>query len=196
MNLIIGLGNPGKAYANNRHNIGFRCVNHLSKAHGVPLNQRQCRSRIGTGTIANTKVVLAKPQTFVNLSGNAVTLLVQRFQIPLSNLVIIYDDLDIPLGNVRIRQRGSSGGHKGMQSIIDCLGSQNFPRIRVGIGRPENDSGDTRAYVLSDFSPAENTVVEKAIARVAEAILCLLAEGITTAMNKYNGPSSNGGVQL
>ena len=192
MNLIIGLGNPGKTYAHNRHNIGFRCINHLAKVHGISVKQRQCRAQLGTGEIAGTDVILAKPRTFMNLSGEAVSLLVQRFQIPLNNLVVVYDDLDIPLGNIRIRQEGGSGGHKGMESIINCLESQNFPRIRVGIGRPEGDSEDTAAYVLSDFSPAEIPVVEKTIVRVAEAILCLLAEGIATAMSKYNSPSSHG----
>ena len=189
MNLIIGLGNPGKTYAHNRHNIGFRCLNHLAKAHGISVKQRQCQAQLGSGEIAGTEVILAKPRTFMNRSGGPVSRLARRFHVHLSDLVVIYDDLDIPLGNIRIRQEGSSGGHKGMESIIDCLGSQNFPRIRVGIGHPEEDSEDTAAYVLRDFSPAESIVVEKTIARVAEAVLCLLVEGITTAMSKYNKPS-------
>jgi PTH1 family peptidyl-tRNA hydrolase len=190
MKLIVGLGNPGRAYADTRHNIGFRCINRFAKLHGLPLKQRQCRSQIGTGTIADTEIILAKPKTFMNLSGEAVSRLMQRFQIPLHDLVVIHDDLDIPLGNIRIRQEGSSGGHKGVESIIDCLETQSFPRIRVGIGHAEEDSEDAVAYVLSDFSPTESAVVEKTITRVAEAILCLLVEGITSAMNRYNIPSA------
>ena len=183
MNLIVGLGNPGKAYANNRHNIGFRFINHFAKEQGLALNQRQCRAQFGIGEVAGTEVVLAKPRTFMNLSGKSVRLLVQRFQVSINDILIIHDDLDLPLGKIRLQRGGGSGGHKGVESIIAQLGSQDFPRIRVGIGRPQ---GDAAAYVLSDFSLDERVVIEETIARVTEAILCLLGEGIVAAMNKYN----------
>jgi len=185
MNLIIGLGNPGKAYANNRHNVGFRCINKLAKVHGIPLAQRSCQAQFGIGQIAGKEVVLAKPRTFMNLSGKSVKLLIRRFQTDPGNLLIIHDDLDLPLGNIRLYSGGGSGGHKGVESIITQMGSKDFPRIRVGIGRPQGD-GDAVAFVLSDFSPEERVVIEDTIARVTEAIHCLLREGIMAAMNKYN----------
>ena len=185
MNLIIGLGNPGKAHANNRHNIGFRCINKLAKAQGIVLNQRQCQAQTGIGKVARTEVLLAKPRTSMNLSGKSAGLLMRRFQTPPSNVLVIHDDLDLHLGKIRFQQRGGSGGHKGVESIIAQLGSQDFPRIRVGIGRPQEDE-DAAAYVLSDFSPEERVVIEDTIARVTEAILCYLREGIVAAMNKYN----------
>lgn len=185
MNLIIGLGNPGKAYANNRHNIGFRCINKLAKLQGIPLAQRGCQAQFGIGHIAGTEVVLAKPRTFMNLSGKSVKSLMQRFQTPPGSVLIIHDDLDLPLGKLRLYPGGGSGGHKGVDSIITQLGSQDFPRIRVGIGRPQED-GDTADYVLSDFSPEERAVIEDTIAMVTEAVLYLLREGVVATMNKYN----------
>ena len=189
MKLIVGLGNPGKAYADTRHNVGFRCINRLAKLYNIPLNQRQCRSRLGIGEIAGAQIILAKPQTFMNLSGKAVSLLVQKFQVPFEDLIVISDDLDLPLGKIRIRQGGSSGGHKGLESIIKSLGSQDFARIRIGIGHPEGEMPDTVAYVLSSFTPEEKGIIEEAIARVGEAIYCLLTEGVSTAMNRFNSPS-------
>ncbi len=185
MNLIIGLGNPGKAYANNRHNLGFRCLNYLAKVQGVSLNQRQCQAQFGIGEVAGKEIVLAKPRTFMNLSGRSVSLLMQRFRTTPSNVLVIHDDLDLPLGKIRLQQRGGSGGHKGIESIIAQLGSRDFPRFRVGIGRPQEDE-DAAAYVLSDFSPEERVVIDDAIARVTEAILCYSREGIVAAMNRYN----------
>lgn len=185
MNLIVGLGNPGKAYANNRHNIGFRCINKLAKVHGIPLAQRGPQAQFGIGQIAGREVVLAKPRTFMNLSGKSVKLLMQRFQVTPDDALIIHDDLDLPLGKIRLYPAGGSGGHKGVDSIITQLGSQDFPRIRVGIGRPQGYE-DAADYVLSDFSQEERVVIEGTIVRVAEVILCLLREGVVAAMNKYN----------
>ena len=185
MNLIVGLGNPGKAYANNRHNVGFRCINKLAKLHGIPLAQRGSQAQFGIGQIAGKEVVLAKPRTFMNLSGRSVKLLMQRFQTPISNVVVIHDDLDLPLGKLRLYPGGGSAGHKGVESIINQVGTQDLPRLRVGIGRPEGDE-DAADYVLSDFSPEERVVIEGTIVMVAEAVLCLLRKGIVAAMNKYN----------
>jgi len=187
------MGNPGRAYAHNRHNIGFRCINHLARLHSIPVKQRQCQCQIGTGEVAGVELLLAKPRTFVNRSGEAVSRLMRRYGIAIDDLLVIHDDLDLPPGKLRVRQGGSSGGHKGIDSIISALGSQDFPRIKVGIGRPTEEDG-TRvtdedaiiSYVLGDLTPQTEEVVKPVIARVAEAIEYILAEGITAAMNKFN----------
>ena len=193
MKLIVGLGNPGKAYAHNRHNIGFRCINYLARLHSIPMKWHQCRSQVGIGKIASIEVLLAKPKTFVNKSGEAVERLMHKYNISTDDLLIIYDDLDLPLGKLRLRPDGSAGGHKGISSIISALGSEGFPRIKVGIGRPTKEDGTAitdedviAGYVLSDFTPQENTATKPAIATVAEAIHCVLTEGITAAMNRFN----------
>jgi len=189
--LIIGLGNPGRGYANNRHNIGFMCLNHFAKTQGIRFDKKQGQARIGSGEVAGSQVVLAKPQTYMNLSGQSVSRLVKRFNINLSDLLVIHDDLDLPLGKIRIRRGGSSGGHKGINSIIYCLDSQDFLRLRIGIGRPIEDAAeiseaDIIAYVLSDLTTEEKQVITQVVPRVSEAILCLLTEGLVAAMNKYN----------
>ncbi|MCX6010457.1 MAG: aminoacyl-tRNA hydrolase [Chloroflexi bacterium] len=193
MNLIIGLGNPGKAYAHNRHNIGFRCINHLARLHSISMKQHQCRCQVGTGEIAGVEVLLAKPKTFVNLSGEAVGRLMRKYKIPVNDLLVINDDLDLPLGKLRLRPGGSAGGHKGINSIISALGSDDFCRIKVGIGRPTKEYGTAITdedvivgYVLSDFTPQEEAVIKPVIARAAEAIKSILTEGITAAMNEFN----------
>jgi PTH1 family peptidyl-tRNA hydrolase len=191
MKLIVGLGNPGRIYAHNRHNAGFRCLNYFARLHSIRFDHRQCRARIGTGEVSGEKLLLAKPRTFVNLSGNSVAGLVHKHNVPLSNLLVIYDDMDLPLGKIRLRQSGGSGGHKGMNSIISALGSEAFPRIRVGIGRPQAEeqsiTEDTIVnYVLSDFSRQEEAIIKPVIARVAEAVDCFLTQGIEAAMSKFN----------
>jgi PTH1 family peptidyl-tRNA hydrolase len=191
MKLIVGLGNPGKAYAHNRHNVGFQCLNYFARLHYIHFDRRQCRARVGTGEIRGEKLVLAKPGTFVNLSGKSVAGLVHKHHIPVSDLLIIYDDLDLPVGKIRLRQSGSSGGHKGMNSIISALGSEDFARIRVGIGRPQTEEQSVSEdaivnYVLSDFSPQEEAIIKSVIAKVAEAIDYFLTEGIEAAMNRFN----------
>jgi len=191
MKLIIGLGNPGKTYAHNRHNAGFRCLNYFARLHSIRFDHRQCRARVGIGELGGEQLLLAKLRTFVNLSGDPVACLVRKHDIPLSNLLIIYDDLDLPLGKIRLRQSGGSGGHKGMNSVISALGSEDFPRIRVGIGRPQAEaqsiSEDTIVrYVLSDFSPQEEAIIKPVIATVSEAIDCFLTQGIEAAMGKFN----------
>ena len=191
MKLIVGLGNPSKIYAHNRHNAGFRCLNYFARLHSIRFDHRQCRARLGIGEVRGEKLLLAKPRTFVNLSGDPVACLVRKHDIPLSNLLVIYDDLDLPLGKIRLRQSGGSGGHKGMKSIVSTLGSEDFPRIRVGIGRPraEEQSISEDAivnYVLSDFSPQEEATIKPVIATVSEAIDCFLSQGIEAAMSKFN----------
>ena len=191
MKLIVGLGNPGKTYARNRHNVGFQCLNYFARLHSIAFDHRQCQTRAGIGKARGEKLLLAKPRTFVNLSGKSVACLLHKHNMPLSDLLVIYDDLDLPLGKIRLRQAGSSGGHKGMNSIISALGSEDFSRIRVGIGRPQVEGQSLSedaivSYVLSDFSPEEEAIVEPVIVKVSEAIDCFLAQGIKAAMNKFN----------
>lgn len=191
MKLIVGLGNPGRGYANNRHNTGFMCLNYFAKTQGIRLDKKQGKARTGTGEVAGDKAILARPQTYMNLSGESVSRLVKKFDINLNDLVVIHDDLDLPLGKIRIRHGGGSGGHKGIDSIISLLDSQDFSRLRIGIGRPTSDpaqisEADIISYVLSDFTPEEKQIIAQVIPRVSEAILCLLTEGLSSAMNKYN----------
>ena len=193
MNLIVGLGNPGRGYARNRHNVGFMCLSHFAKAQGIRFDKKQSKARTGSGEVAGSGVVLARPQTYMNRSGQSVGLLVKKFDVCLDNLIVIHDELDLPLGKIRIRRGSSSGGHKGAGSIIRELGSQDFIRIRVGIGRPVRDEGftessedETISYVLGDFTPDEKQAVDRVVPIVSEAILCLLTEGLPVAMNRYN----------
>jgi PTH1 family peptidyl-tRNA hydrolase len=193
MKLIIGLGNPGKIYARNRHNVGFRIIDYLAKLHSIGTSRRQCHSQVGTDKIEGIKVMLAKPATFVNQSGEAVGCLVRTHNVALSGLIVIHDDLDLPLGKIRIRANGRAGGHKGMSSIISALDSDDFPRIKVGIGRPLTvdgtpikDEDKIVDYVLSDFTPKEDDIIKAAIAQVAKAIKTILTEGVTAAMNQFN----------
>jgi PTH1 family peptidyl-tRNA hydrolase len=191
--LIVGLGNPGRIYAHNRHNIGFMCVSHLARMQGIRFDKKQGYARTGTGEIAGDKVLLARPQTYMNASGESVSRLVKRLKISPSDITVIHDDLDLPLGKIRIRLSGGTAGHKGLNSIITHLHSRDFYRVRVGIGRPYLPEGSTSdkeadviAYVLSDFTPEEKDIITGVIPEVSQAILCLLTEGLAAAMNKYN----------
>ncbi len=185
MKLIVGLGNPGKEYAASRHNLGFRCINHLAKAHGIGVDKRQCQAQLGVGRIAGVQVVLAKPKTYMNLSGKSVHLMMERFKARREDIVVIHDDLDLALGKIRFYANGGPGGHKGVESIIAALGSRDFVRIRIGVGRPPPGM-DPVDFVLTDFSPTERPAVEDAIAKVGEAVPFMLKEGLAAAMNKYN----------
>jgi peptidyl-tRNA hydrolase, PTH1 family len=190
MKLVVGLGNPGREYATNRHNIGFLCINYLAKSHRIELDDKRGKARIGTGCIAGQSVVLAKPQTYMNLSGESVMPLMQRYSVKLEDLIVIHDDLDLPLGKLRIRPDSSAGGHNGIKSIIGVLGTQNFIRIRVGISRPPGDSEDKsvniKDYVLGDFNDQDQPVIEGALKRVAEAVETIITAGVNTAMNQFN----------
>ncbi len=191
MKLIVGLGNPGKAYGQNRHNIGFRCLDYFAKLHSIRFDKKQCQARVGVSEVEGEKLLLAKPRTFVNLSGKAVGCLVHKHDIPLNDFLVINDDLDLPLGKIRLRPGGGSGGHKGMKSIISAVGSEDFPRIRVGIGRPQaeeqpNSEDIIVNYVLGDFTLEEAEVVKPVLAKVAEALDCFLTQGIEAAMSKFN----------
>lgn len=183
--LIVGLGNPGPKYAANRHNVGFRCVERLAAAHGLSLNKRQRRAKIARGAIREQSVILAQPQTFMNESGRAVMSLARFYQVDLARLLIVYDDLDLSLGILRMRPAGGSGGHKGMRSIIERLGSQDFPRLRIGIGRPPGRM-DPAVYVLRDFSAKEKPLLEETLTQAVAAIETWLCEGVEAAMSRYN----------
>jgi PTH1 family peptidyl-tRNA hydrolase len=189
MKLIVGLGNPGRSYVGNRHNIGFICLRYFARASAIKLDQKKGLARIGRGTVAGNKVVLARPQTFMNNSGQSVSRLLRQFAVNPKDLLVIHDDLDLPLAKIRLSSGSGSGGHKGINSIIEALGTREFTRLRVGIGRPANPNpseDDIIAYVLSNFSSEEKKAISQIIPRIAEAILCLLTEGLTPAMNKFN----------
>ena len=185
VSLIVGLGNPGLQYSRNRHNVGFRCTSLLAAAHGLDFTRRQKRARVASGLICGHHVVLAMPQTFMNESGRSVAPLAQFYRVSQSRLLIVHDELDLPLGTLRLRPEGGSAGHKGMRSIIQHLGGQEFPRLRVGIGRPPGRM-DPADYVLQDFSSEEGPVLEEVLERATAAIEVWLTEGIEEAMERYN----------
>lgn len=184
MKLIAGLGNPGREYHGTRHNVGFEVIELLSRKHHIAVRARRNRAVVGEGTIGGEQVVLARPQTFMNRSGEAVAGLARRYRIAPEDIIVIYDDVNLPLGKLRIRTRGSSGGHNGMKSIIGGLGSEEFPRIRIGIGGP--DRRDMIDHVLSRFKRAEGPIVREAVERAADAVETYLSEGPEAAMNRYN----------
>ena len=189
--LIVGLGNPGRQYERTRHNVGWEVLDLLAKRHGLQFRTKQARAEIARGTIAGRPVILAKPQTFMNLSGQAVRALVQFYKLPLAQVLIIHDDLDLPLGTIRLRERGSAGGHNGLTSVIQQLGTPNVPRLRVGIERPPVP-GDQVNWVLGHFSAAERAELAPALSAAADAAETWLREGITPAMNRFNGGQGSG----
>ena len=190
--LIMGLGNPGRDYAHNRHNVGFWCVNRVARSYNVALNNRTSLATVGQGHIEGRDAVLAKPRTFVNNSGEAAAALVRRFRILPGHLLVICDSLDLPVGVVRVRARGSHGGHKGLKSITQKLGVDAFPRIRVGIGRPlvagesSYDPEVIADYVLSDPPPDERRALDAATETVIAAVACIMEQGVEAAMNRFN----------
>lgn len=191
--LIVGLGNPGDRYARTRHNMGFMCIDHYAAKYGIKVNKKQATSRIGFGEVLGHDVILAKPETFVNRSGVAVNRLRQKYVVRRDHLIVVHDDLDLASGKLRIRPVGGSSGHKGMTSVIDHLGRNDFARIRVGIGRPAGTheathagDPDVVAYVLGEPPPEEEETFRGVIPRVGEAIDCILTEGLQAAMNVFN----------
>lgn len=186
---MVGLGNPGSKYEFTRHNIGFRIVDNLARDMETEFKKvKSYYSLISRGTINNHKVMLVKPHTFMNLSGRAVKGIVSYYKIPLQDLLIVYDDLNLELGQIRIRKKGSDGGHNGMDSIIQYLGSENIPRMRVGIGNPSaNVNSDYALYVLSNFNYDEEDKIKGTIELSTEAIKTVIEDGFEKAMRKYNG---------
>ncbi len=182
--LIVGLGNPGPEYAGNRHNVGFRVIDKLADELQLSLDRVEAKGLLGRGMVADTPVILLRPLSYMNQSGNVVKPVVSRYKVRLEHLLIIYDDLDLPLGTVRIRARGGSAGHRGMQSIISSLHTAEIARIRMGIGRPSGEPPEE--YVLKDFTLDQSITMEGAYDTALAAILCFVREGITAAMNEYN----------
>jgi peptidyl-tRNA hydrolase, PTH1 family len=187
MFLIVGLGNPGEQYAKNRHNVGFQCVKFLAERHGLSFNEKQHKARIATGMIRGQRVVLAKPFTFMNESGQSVSALLRWYKIdPSSELLVIYDDLDMPFEALRLRANGSAGGQNGMKSIIQLLGTQQIPRLRVGIGRPPA-GWQPKDYVLGNWSREQAEKLPTLYGRVADAVETFISDGLTLAMTRFNG---------
>jgi peptidyl-tRNA hydrolase, PTH1 family len=183
--LIIGLGNPGKEYQRTRHNVGFRVVDLLARERGIQFRRRRGEAQVGEGRVGREKVVLAKPLTYMNQSGVAAKKLVKASGIPLDHIVVVHDDLDLACGRVKIKEKGGHGGHKGIQSIIEELGSADFLRVKIGIGKPPS-SDEGADYVLSPFAAEERPLVKGSVEQAAEAIETIIVSGKEKAMNKYN----------
>ena len=184
--LIVGLGNPGREYRETRHNVGFMLLDRLTVKLNARFTRLQSRALVASTSYMERKIILAKPQTFMNLSGQSVQGLVHFYKLPLDNILIAHDDLDLPVGTIRIRPDGGSAGQKGMASTIERLGTNEFPRLRLGIGRPP---GQMQApdYVLQDFSNADLKIISETLNRAVEATLTWVTDGLEAAMNKYNG---------
>jgi len=185
MKLIIGLGNPDRRYRHTRHNVGWEVIDRVGRRLGIAVDQDDGWATVGAGTVGRRRVLLAKPQTYVNLSGTAVADLRRRHRVKIEDLVVVVDDLDLPLGRLRLRPGGSHGGHNGLRSIIDALGSDAFPRLRVGIGRPP-EGMDPAQFVLTPFTAEERATMDPALERAAEAIETVIREGLQAAMNRFN----------
>ena len=186
MKLIVGLGNPGKIYINSRHNIGFSVIKVLARQLSVPFDKdARSLSLVGRDRIRNKNILMAMPLTFMNLSGITVSALVKKYKIDLSDLLVVCDDLDLGLGRLKIRPRGSSGGHRGLQSIIENLKSDQFARLRIGIGRPHPDM-ETAEFVLSAFTREEKEVLENTLVSACDCCCSWIVEGITKSMNAFN----------
>jgi len=183
--IVIGLGNPGPKYNETRHNLGFMCVDHISNVHSISMSDRRRYTILGNGKIEGIPVILAKPRTFVNNSGNAAHYLTTRYKVKPKNLLVVYDDLNLPFGKIRLRAKGSSGGHNGLKSISNALGSNEFPRVRIGIGQP-SEVGKQIDYVLDTFSQKEREIIDEQIKLVENIIKIILTNGFTSAMNKFN----------
>jgi len=182
---IVGLGNPGKNYEKTRHNVGFMVIDELSKRWNLPLNKEKFKGLYGTGTINGEKVILLKPLTYMNLSGESIRPLLDYYDIELEDLIVIYDDLDLPTGKIRLRTKGSAGGHNGIKSTIQYLGTQNFNRLRIGIDRPSNGMTVTD-YVLGVFSEGDRPLIENAIQLAADACEKWLSNPYLEVMNEFN----------
>ena len=189
MKLVVGLGNPGPEYARTRHNVGFWVVDRVAARRGLALAERAYRSAVGRGTVGDEPYVLLEPQTFMNRSGAAVRSAADDLGVAPEEILVAYDDLDLPVGRLRLRSAGGAGGHRGVASITEALGTKEFPRLRVGIGRPET-GGDVVEWVLEAPSASETEALASAVEIAADAVECWLVEGLSSAMNRYNPPAS------
>ncbi len=190
MMLVVGLGNPGKQYTLTKHNVGFLVVDELGKRVGIDIKKNKFQSFYGEGFVEANKVLLLKPQTYMNRSGEAVTSAADFYKIPLENIIVIHDEMDVSLGRILIKPGGGSAGNNGIKSIISYLGSKEFIRVRIGIGKPGAKS-DGSSHVLSSFSKSESSMVEDSIVTAADAVLEIIQNGFQSAMNKYNSKSKN-----
>ena len=185
MYLIVGLGNPGKQYEATRHNVGFITIDEIAKELDIKVDKLKFKSLIGEGRIGSEKIILAKPQTFMNLSGQAVVELMNYYKVDLSNMIVIYDDIDLDTGRIRIRKSGSSGTHNGMKNIIYLLGKQDFPRIRIGVSKPKHGE-DLANFVLGRFDKTESANVADSIKSAKSAVIETVETNLDKAMNMYN----------
>lgn len=187
--LISGLGNPGRKFEHNRHNVGFMLLNRLATKLGVNFSLVESKALVAKVVYLGERVILIKPQTYMNNSGSAVSSLVRFYQVPLENLLVAYDDVDLPLGMLRLRPMGSSAGQKGMQSIIEHLGTDAFPRLRIGTGRPPGRM-EAADYVLQNFPDGDADLLDETLDRGVEAVLTFIHDGLERAMSNFNGLSS------
>jgi len=186
MYIIAGLGNPEAKYDHTRHNIGFHAIDVLSKKYNINLNKLKFKALFGDGIIGGEKVILVKPQTYMNLSGEAIREIASFYKVDVSDIIVIFDDISLETGRIRIREKGSAGGHNGIKSIIYQLNSDQFPRIKLGIGAPPHADFELVDYVLGKFTPDEIKVLEPVLLDTADAVECIIKNGIDSAMNKYN----------
>ena len=186
MYIIVGLGNPGKQYENTRHNVGFNIIDILADEYGISVNKMKYKALIGEGRVGSEKVLLVKPQTYMNLSGETLIDIYNYYKVDMENIIVIYDDIDLDVGKIRIRKKGSGGTHNGMRSIIKCLGANDFPRVRVGVSKPKPGQ-DLADFVLSRFRKEESDDVELGLEKAAKAVDVMIRDNIDLAMNKYNG---------
>lgn len=184
MIVIAGLGNPGKKYENTRHNMGFLTIDRIAEKNDIKVNKIKHRALVGDGFISGHKVLLVKPQTYMNLSGESLREVMNYYNVDIEDLIVIYDDFDIETGSLRIRKKGSAGSHNGMKSVIYQLKDDGFPRVRVGIGK--SGSLDWKDFVLGKVGGAESDAISQAISNAADAVECMISKGIDIAMNKYN----------
>ncbi len=184
--ILVGLGNPGREYRNTRHNVGFMAIDRLCATFGIKLSRLQSKALVGNGVYEGHKIVLAKPQTFMNLSGQAVSSLMRFYRIPQSQLLVYYDEIDLPVGTIRIRQEGGSAGNRGLKSIIEQLGTQDFPRLRIGVGRPPGQK-EAADYVLKGFSKNDMEIISIVLDRAVDAARVFICDGLEAAMNQFNG---------
>ena len=184
--LLVCLGNPGKQYENTRHNIGFLAADELARREGIKVNKLRYRALTGELRVGGQRVLVLKPQTYMNLSGEAVKLAGGFYKIPPDHVLVISDDVALPLGKLRIRSGGSAGGHNGLKNIIAHLGTDQFPRIRVGVGAPQHPEHEMVDWVIGGFTPAERKVVDEAVGRAVDAAVCVIEKGVQEAQNRFN----------
>jgi len=185
MYIVVGLGNPTKTYDGTRHNIGFKVIDQIAAKYGISVNENKHKAKFGKGYIGGEKIILAKPQTYMNLSGESVRALMDYYKVSEDELIIIYDDTSLDVGQIRIRRKGSAGGHNGIKSIINHLGTMEFPRIKVGIGN-KPPGWDLADYVLSKFKEEEKDIIKEVAMAACDAVCVIITDGINEAMNQFN----------